>query len=85
MQVVAKSFASRILAERPLTLFLVQGTVLGAKAWYFIEVMKQKIPVFQEALKREPLDLKPYGEILYKGWGAEPPADIVAKLKEEYK
>ena len=84
MQVQYTSFASKVTSERPLTLFLVQATVLGARAWYYIEVMKQKIPFFKEALKREPLDLDNYGVIRYKGWGIEPPADVVKKLEEEY-
>ena len=78
------SFASRLKGERADLVFLVVAKSKGITAWFITEVERAKKAIFSEAVKQDPLDLTKYGKVLYKGWGAEPPADIVAKLEEEY-
>jgi hypothetical protein len=53
-------------------------------AWYYVQVhTKQKLPVFLEKVKTG-LNLTDYSDVLYSGWGTEPPEEIKEKIKEQF-
>ena len=40
--------------------------------------------MFLAAAKSGSLDVADYGEVLYSGWGQDPPADIKKKIDDQY-
>ena len=64
--------------------YLVNSPMGDNSAWYYILLDGLKKPIFEAKIGKEALDLKDYGQILYSGWGAEPPADIQKKIEEQF-
>jgi len=65
-------------------LFLVKGQNEGSDAWYYILVDKLKLALYEKDVDGDFIKLGKYGQILYSGWGEEPPEEIKDKIKEEY-
>ncbi len=65
-------------------IYLVKGVDAGRNAWYYVLVEKLKVQLFLKALNDEVIHLENYGQILYSGYGDEPPSFITDELKEEY-
>ena len=65
-------------------IYLVKGIDAGRNAWYYVLVERLKLQLFLKALNDDIIHLENYGKILHSAYGDEPPADITAKLKEEY-
>jgi len=66
-------------------IYLVVGNEGGKRAWYYIKVAKNQLPLFQKTMQEKAdYDLSKYGAILYSGWGEKPPAEIAAKIKQQY-
>ncbi len=79
------SFVDKIKSSQAENLFLVGGQEEGREAWYYVLVDKNKVPMFEKELEPgKPYDLRPYGKILYSGWGKEPPEEIKEKVKKEF-
>ncbi len=64
--------------------YLVRGKDEGRQAWYYVLVDRPKLPLFLARIDEGNLDLEEYGEVLFSGWGQDPPDDIVARIKAEY-
>ena len=76
-----KTIAKRADGDR---VFLVTGDNQNKKAWYYVLVQKTKLPLFKREVQTDFIDLSLYGDILYCGWGEEPPEDISQKIKDEF-
>ena len=74
------SFVHHIHAGRTQHLYLVRGYDKGNKAWYYLRVDRPKLPLFTRALKAPSIHLPNYGEVLYTGWGEDPPVRIKQKI-----
>ena len=78
------SWISKIESERGNQVYLVRGKVKNKQAWYYVFVDKLKVTIFLKMIDEGSLNLEDYGEVLYSGWGNDPPKKIVEKIKEEY-
>lgn len=58
--------------------------VQNENAWYYVQVRDKKtLPIFLEESK-EGLDLEEYADVLYSGWGDEPPQEIKDKIAKQF-
>lgn len=80
----AAGFAEGVRKKRSDCVYLVRGKDKNRPAWHYVLVDKVKKEMFLAAAKSGSLDVKDYGEILYSGWGENPPEDIRKKIDEEY-
>jgi|GEM_PF-2605764 len=56
----------------------------GKEAWWYVLVhSKQIVPIFLKKVQTTGLSLTDYGDVLYSGWGKEPPEEIRQKVKED--
>jgi len=78
------SFSARIIKSRNNLIQLVTGISRDKKAWWIVKVNPAKAEMLKVRLAQSGLNLKEYGEILFKGWGENAPEDILQKIKEEY-
>ncbi len=78
------SFLEKIQTSRGDLVYIVRGEDRGRKAWHYVLVDKVKLPLFKQKLKEGDLDVSHYGEILYSGWGENPPPEIVEAVKRQY-
>lgn len=62
------------------SVYLINSKIGNRHAWYYILVGSIKKPLLINKVGKESLDLKNYGEILFSGWGKEPPKEIQEKL-----
>jgi len=77
------SFVDKVRKSRDRHLLrLVTGKNQGSDAWWYIRVKPEKMALYVRRVKSEFIDLADYGEILYCGWGKEPPEDIKKKIEE---
>lgn len=70
--------------ERARQVFLVKGTKNGKAGWVYVLINKAMLPVFQHKVGQRGVDIAQYGEVLYSGWGMEPPEYVVKQLKKEF-
>lgn len=79
------SFVSSLFASRPDCIFLVKGKdTTNRAAWYYVLVEKTKKDMFENIEGSQSLNLTDYGNILFSGYGEEPPADIKKRMEDEY-
>lgn len=80
------SFQDQLGKSRADCLYLCKGLDKGRAAWYYVMVDKPKIPIFLKQYETPggTINLLDYGEVVYSGWGEEPPEDIKKKVEEEY-
>ncbi|APR98296.1 hypothetical protein [Wolbachia endosymbiont of Folsomia candida] len=78
------SFAKRTRKSRSDLIYLVRGKDRGKSAWHYVLVDKEKREMFLAKSRTGSMDVADYGEILYSGWGEDPPQDIVDKINEEF-
>ncbi|KJV68929.1 hypothetical protein [Candidatus Neoehrlichia procyonis] len=79
-----ESFADSAKKSRIDCLFLVRGKDKGRFAWHYVLVDKNKREMFLAKSKSGSIDVALYGQILYSGWGENPPEEIVKKIEDEY-
>ncbi|KJV66091.1 hypothetical protein [Anaplasma phagocytophilum] len=79
-----EGFAKATKKSRLDCLFLVRGKDKGRPAWHYVLVDKHKKEMFLAKSKSGSMDVALYGEILYSGWGENPPGDMVQKIKDEF-
>ena len=80
-----KSIPRRLIDERTyLVNYLVYSNENGVREYLYIAVRKDKMPEFQQAVKRGNFDAEEYGIILDHGKG-EAPDDVKEKMKMLYK
>ncbi|ABD45073.1 hypothetical protein ECHLIB_0544 [Ehrlichia chaffeensis str. Liberty] len=79
-----KNFAESTKKSRLDCLFLVRGKDNGRAAWHYVLVDKPKREMFLAKSRSGSIDVALYGQILYSGWGENPPEDIVKKIEDEF-
>ena len=79
-------YADKVFRSRDELIRLFTSKVEGEDAWYILQVAdKNKLAIYLKDVESgKSIDLPNYGKVLHKGWGAEPPKDIVQKIEEEY-
>ncbi len=70
--------------KRNYKIFLTKGRYDGVYTWHYVKVNTLKHPLFQKAIQSGTTDVAQYGEILFSGWGKEPPESVSQKIKENY-
>lgn len=78
------TFASRVDCSRGDLVYLVRGKDQGRQAWYYVHVDRPKLNRFLVRIGGGSLNLEDYGKVLYKGWGNDPPGEIVAQVHAKY-
>jgi hypothetical protein len=79
------SFYTAIRQSRANLVYLVKGTTLDLPIWQYVLVDKNKLPLFERALKnQDDMELKNYGEVLYHGYGKEPQQWVLEKISKEF-
>ncbi len=79
-----RSFADATKRSRSDLVYLVRGKDRGKSAWHYVLVDKEKREMFLAKSRTGSIDVADYGEILYSGWGEDPPQAIVDKINEEF-
>lgn len=79
-----RSFADATRRSRSDLIYLVRGKDRGRSAWHYVLVDKDKREMFLAKSRTGSMDVADYGEILYSGWGEDPPQEIVDKINEEF-
>lgn len=80
-----KSFTSAVQSSRADNIYLVRGhDITKRAAWYYVMVDKMKKRIFETDAKNGQINLTDYGNILYSGYGENPPDDMKTKMKDEY-
>ncbi len=79
-----RSFADATRRSRSDLIYLVRGKDRGRSAWHYVLVDKDKREMFLAKSRTGSIDVADYGEILYSGWGDDPPQTIVDKINEEF-
>jgi len=73
-------FSSRKIPESKGKIFLTRGKYLGSYTWKYVRIDALKLPLFQHTVRTGIVDASEFGEVLFSGWGKEPPADIRAQV-----
>ncbi|MDR2831646.1 MAG: hypothetical protein LBV62_01895 [Rickettsiales bacterium] len=79
-----RSFADATRRSRSDLIYLVRGKDREKSAWHYVLVDKEKREMFLTRSRTGSMDVADYGEILYSGWGEDPPQEIVDKINEEF-
>lgn len=78
------SFTNLIQSSRNELAWLVTGKDQGKDCWYYVLVEKPKLELFKAKCKTDFVQVDDYGEILYSGWGNQPPEDIKQKIQDQF-
>lgn len=79
------SFVDQVRNSKGELVYLVRGKDQGRPAWHYVHVRdKQTLPLFLKQVDTGTVDVSQFGEVLYSGWGQDPPEDIVKKIEEKY-
>ena len=61
--------------------YLVRGQDRGRAAWHYVLVDKDKETDFTAKVKTGTVDVAKFGEVLFSGWGKDPPESTKRKIK----
>lgn len=78
------SFLNKFQSSRGDLVYLVRGDDAGRDVWHYVLVDKAKLPLFKRMVTSSSIDVAEYGQVLYSGWGKEPPQEITEKVKQQY-
>jgi hypothetical protein len=65
-------------------MYLSKGHYGDKRTWHYVLVDKIKLPILMMDAKRGVVDIARYGQIVFSGFGAEPPAEVVRVVKKKY-
>ena len=67
-------------------LFLVRGKDRGRYAWHYVLVVDDEDALckFKEKLTSGTINAEEFGQILYSGWGTDPPNELENKIHKKY-
>jgi hypothetical protein len=65
-------------------IFLTRGKSGQAHTWYYVKVNKLKLPLYSHALQSGNMNVSDFGEVLFSGWGKNPPDSVRRKIDEMY-
>jgi hypothetical protein len=78
------SFIERVKATEGHLVFLSRGAFEGKPTWHYIKVDPRKLDAFKKQVKTGSIELTEFGNILYSGWGMDPPQAIIDKVKAQF-
>lgn len=78
------SFTEKLKESQSDLVYLVTGEHEGRPLWHYVQVEKIKKPFFLKAVESPFIELSEFGEVLYSGWGKEPPQSIKDDIKERF-
>lgn len=78
------SFVARLERERDDLLYLIRGNSGGRRCWYYVLIEPLKRERFLRAVKAGSLDVSDYGQILYSGFGDDPPEDVEESIRNRF-
>jgi hypothetical protein len=65
-------------------IYLSQGHFNGRATWHYLLVDKMKLPILLKESKSEQIDLTKYGNIVFSGFGENPPEEVRICVKNKY-
>ena len=65
-------------------LYLSRGKYKDRDTWHYVYVDRLKLPLLLAEAKRGEIDLIDYGQILFSGFGKEPPPEVIDHIKKYY-
>lgn len=78
-------FTNKIATSRQELIRLARGNDNGEATWYYVKITGAKFPIYQQRMKMgEQVNLGDYGQVLYSGWGDNPPEEITRKIVEMF-
>ena len=84
MAIRVRTYISRLASSGQVPLQLVSLKLAGGDDfWCLMFSTKKRLAEFQEALPQNP-KISEYGQILYSGFGEDPPEYVIKKVTEEY-
>ena len=75
---------TNLLLRPSIRVYLVRGKDKSRPAWHFVLVDEGKVQEFKDKVASGNIDVADYGEVLYSGWGKDPPQDIVDKVDHRF-
>jgi len=77
---------NKIIKQDNKNLFLLLSTSDNKETWFYIRITNNSKFIILNNLatskKEVNIDLQDYGEIIYRGWGKEPPYIVKSKIKK---
>ena len=66
--------------------YLVRGKDRGKPAWHYVLLVddEETIDVFEQTVASGTVDVANFGQVLYSGWGTDPPNEIADKIYNKY-
>jgi len=78
-------FTDKLATSRQSLIRLARGNEDGIATWYYVKIDNNKFSLYEQRMKRgEEIDVYDYGQVLYSGWGENPPEEITQKILEIY-
>ena len=76
-----------LLESQAARVHLVRGKDRGRPAWHYVFLVddEETIDKFREAVKSGNIDVANYGEIMFSGFGVDPPNEITEKVHKKFK
>jgi hypothetical protein len=71
---------ARKKTARSFKIFLTRGHFNGIRIWHYVKVDVLKLPLYQKAVQSGSIEVDKFGEILFSGWGENPPDEIRHKV-----
>jgi len=65
-------------------IYLSQGFFNGRPTWHYLRVNKLKLPLLIENAKKGEIDVVDYGNILFSGFGQNPPDEVKDFVQKKY-
>ena len=65
-------------------IYLSQGYFNGRPTWHYLKVNKLKLPLLLKDAKKGEIDVVDYGNILFSGFGANPPDEVKDFVQRKY-
>ncbi len=65
-------------------IYLSQGVYNGRATWHYLMVDKLRLPILLKDVKGGEVELVDYGNILFSGFGEQPPEEVSAFVKKKY-
>jgi hypothetical protein len=75
------TFKDRLSAR---TIYLSRGHFNGKATWHYLLVDKVRLPILLKESKIGEVDLASYGNILFSGFGDNPPEAVTNCIKKKY-
>jgi len=74
-------FAAKVSNEIGVGIFLVLGKHDDRPLWHYVRVPRLRAEEFKRSVRNGSLDVVKFGEVLFSGWGKEPPEEIQQKIR----